>query len=113
MRQPDTRIEAPSALFAALGDPTRLRLVIRLSRGEPLSITELASGAKMTRQAVTKHLHVLAGAGVATPSRLGREQRWSLDRRQLAQARLFLDRIAQQWDGALARLKAAVEESEP
>jgi DNA-binding transcriptional ArsR family regulator len=108
----DPRIEAPSALFAALGDPTRLRLVIRLSRGEPLSITELASGTKMTRQAVTKHLHVLAGAGVAAASRRGREQRWSLDRRQLAQARLFLDGIAQQWDGALARLKAAVEESE-
>jgi DNA-binding transcriptional ArsR family regulator len=90
-----------------------LRLVTRLSRGESLSITDLARGTKLTRQAVTKHLHVLAGAGVATPSRLGREQRWSLDRRQLAQARLFLDRIAQQWDGALARLKAAVEESEP
>jgi DNA-binding transcriptional ArsR family regulator len=112
VKRSDTHTEAPSALFAALGDPTRLRLVIRLSRGEPLSITELASGTKMTRQAVTKHLHVLAGAGVAAASRRGREQRWSLDHRQLAQARLFLDSIAQQWDGALARLKAAVEEPE-
>jgi hypothetical protein len=66
----------------------------------------------MTRQAITKHLHVLAAAGVATPSRLGREQRWALDRKQLAQARLFLDRIAQQWDDALARLKAVVEDAE-
>ena len=64
MKRSDAHIEAPSALFAALGDPTRLRLVVRLSRGEPLSITELASGTKMTRQAVTKHLHVLAGAEV-------------------------------------------------
>jgi DNA-binding transcriptional ArsR family regulator len=112
VKRTDTRIDAPSALFAALGDPTRLRLVIRLSRGDSLSITELASGTKMTRQAVTKHLHVLAGAGVAAASRLGREQRWSLDQRQIAQARHFLDRIAQEWDGALARLKAAVEESE-
>lgn len=112
MRRPDPPTQAPATLFAALGDPTRLRLVIRLSRGEPLSITDLASGTKMTRQAVTKHLHVLAGAGLAAGSRLGREQRWSLDRRQLAQACLFLDRISQQWDDALARLKAAVEEEE-
>jgi DNA-binding transcriptional ArsR family regulator len=98
VKLPDTPIETPSALFAALGDPTRMRLVIRLSRGEPLSITELASGAQMTRQAVTKHLHILAGAGVATASRLGREQRWALDRKQLAEARSFLDRISQQWD---------------
>lgn len=100
-----------STLFAALGDPTRLRLVIRLSAGEPLSITELATGTRMTRQAVTKHLHVLAGAGIATASRLGREQRWSLDRRRLTAARAFLDRISQQWDHALARLKSAVEET--
>jgi DNA-binding transcriptional ArsR family regulator len=67
---------------------------------------------KLTRQAVTKHLHVLAGAGVAAGSRLGREQRWRLDSRQLAQARVFLDRVSQQWDDALTRLKAAVEEDE-
>lgn len=112
MTRTETRVEAPTALFAALGDATRLRLVIRLARGEPLSITELASGAKMTRQAVTKHLHVLAGAGVATASRTGREQRWALDQKQLAQARLFLDRISQQWDDALSRLKETVEEPE-
>ena len=104
-------MKAPE-VFAALGDPTRLRMVIRLARGEPLSITRLASGTSVTRQAITKHLHVLAAAGVATPSRCGREQRWALDQKQLAQARLFLDRLAQQWDDALARLKAVVEESE-
>jgi DNA-binding transcriptional ArsR family regulator len=112
VKAPDIQTETPSALFFALGDPTRLRLVIRLSRSEPLSIKDLASGTKMTRQAVTKHLRVLAGAGVAIASRLGREQRWSLDRQQLAQARQFLDRIAEQWDSALARLKDAVEVEE-
>jgi DNA-binding transcriptional ArsR family regulator len=110
VKRPDTRVEAPAPLFAALGDPMRLRIVIRLARGESLSIKELASGTKVTRQAVTKHLHVLASAGVAVPLRVGREQRWALDREQLAQARLFLDRIAQQWDDALGRLKALVEE---
>jgi len=112
MKAPDSRVAASSALFAALGDPTRLRIVIRLARGEPMSITALASGTKLTRQAITKHLHVLASAGVATPSRLGREQRWALDQKQLAQARLFLDRIARRWDDALARLKAMVEDSQ-
>ncbi|HEX3742334.1 MAG TPA: metalloregulator ArsR/SmtB family transcription factor [Bryobacteraceae bacterium] len=110
MKAPESRVRPPSALFAALGDATRLRIVVRLARGEPLSIKQLASGARMTRQAVTKHLHVLAAAGVATPSRQGREQLWALDRRQLAQARLFLDGVAQQWDVRLARLKASLED---
>ena len=105
MKAPDARV------FAALGDPIRLRLVVRLSRGKPLSITELASGAEVTRQAITKHLHVLAAAGVATSARRGREERWSIERRHLAEARQFLDRIAQQWDDRLASLKALVEDS--
>jgi len=113
VKRSEPRVERQSALFAALGEPTRLGLVRKLSRGESRSITELAADTGLTRQAITKHLHVLAGAGVATASRLGREQRWSLNRRQLAQARLFLDRIARQWDDALARLKAAVEDREP
>ena len=113
VKRSDAAVIAPSALFAALGDQTRLRLVARLSNVESLSITELSSGTKMTRQAVTKHLHVLSGAGVAIASRQGREQRWSLDPRQLALARLFLDRSSRQWDDALASLQAAVEEELP
>jgi DNA-binding transcriptional ArsR family regulator len=102
--------QASATLFAALGDETRLRLVVRLSRGESLSITELASGTGITRQAVTKHLHVLAGAGVAHSSRSGRERHWSLDRQRMEMARAFLDRVSGRWDDALARLKAAVED---
>jgi DNA-binding transcriptional ArsR family regulator len=101
---------APAKLFAALGDTTRLRLVIRLSRGEPLSIKQLATGTRMTRQAVTRHLHVLAGAGIAAASKHGRERRWSLDPQNLETARQYLDRLTQQWDDALARLKAVAEE---
>ena len=101
--------KASATLFAALGDETRLRIVVRLARGEPLSITELASGTGITRQAVTKHLHVLAGAGLARSSRSGREQHWSLDPQRMGQARAFLERISGQWDDALARLKSIVE----
>ena len=99
----------PATIFAALGDLTRLRLVIRLSRGEPLSIKQLAAGARMTRQAVTKHLHVLAEAGIAKPSKLGREQRWELDQRLLTQASQLLDRLARDWESRLARLKDVAE----
>jgi DNA-binding transcriptional ArsR family regulator len=107
MKRPEP---TPAVLFAALGDTTRLRLVLRLSHGEPLSIKQLATGTRMTRQSVTKHLHVLAGAGVAAASTHGRERRWSLDPHHLDSARQFLDRLAQQWDGALGRLKALAEE---
>ena len=112
MKRLEANTGAPSTLFAALGDATRLRIVIRLSRGDTLSIKELAAGTKLTRQAVTKHLHVLSTARIAIPSKKGREQFWTLDREQLAQAQQFLDRLAQQWENKLASLKNFVEESE-
>jgi DNA-binding transcriptional ArsR family regulator len=96
-------------VFAALGDPTRLTLVARLARGERLSITRLAEGGAISRQAITKHLHVLAGAGLVLSSRQGREQLWELNPRQLAEARRCLELIGTQWDSALARLKASLE----
>jgi DNA-binding transcriptional ArsR family regulator len=96
-------------VFAALGDETRLQLVARLAGGEPLSITRLAEGGTITRQAVTKHLHVLAGAGLVESSRRGREQLWALNPRQLEEARRSLDLIGAQWESALARLKASLE----
>jgi DNA-binding transcriptional ArsR family regulator len=97
-------------IFAALGDQTRLQLLERLARGEPLSITRLAEGGAITRQAVTKHLHVLADAGLVQSARHGREQLWELNPRQLAEARRCLDLIGAQWESALARLKASLED---
>ena len=96
-------------IFAALGDGTRLGLVARLSADGPLSITHLAQGAPVSRQAITKHLHVLAGAGVATSARVGRESIWEVEKEPLELARQCLDGISAQWDAALARLKLLVE----
>lgn len=96
-------------VFAALGDETRLDLVARLSTRGPLSITRLTEGMKVTRQAVTKHLHVLAGAGLARGTRVGRDRIWQIEASRLDDARRWLDHIGGQWDQALARLKAAVE----
>ncbi len=96
-------------IFAALGDPTRLQVVSRLSAGGPMSITELAEGAEVTRQAVTKHLNVLADAGLVRGFRRGREHVWELRKNQLAEARRILDLISTRWDEALERLRAMVE----
>jgi DNA-binding transcriptional ArsR family regulator len=104
------RLPASAPLFAALGDETRLRLVRRLCTAGPLSIARLTDGADVTRQAVTKHLHVLADAGLVRRRRRGRQSRWELDPRQLETARRYLDAISRRWDETLGRLKAAVED---
>jgi DNA-binding transcriptional ArsR family regulator len=96
-------------LFAALGDPTRLELLQRLSDEGPASISVLAERFAMTRQGVTKHLQVLAGAGVIEGARAGREHVWALNPARVAEARRTLDTIARGWDDALGRLKAHVE----
>ena len=107
-RTVDTERAAP--VFAALGDETRLRLLARLGTGGPLSIARLTAGSAITRQAITKHLHVLAGAGLVHGVQRGRERIWELDTDRLAEARRYLALISQQWDEALERLKTFVEE---
>jgi DNA-binding transcriptional ArsR family regulator len=97
-------------VFAALGDENRLRLLARLSGGEPVSISGLTAGSGITRQAVTKHLHVLARAGLVRSSRRGRESLWRLERNRLEDARRSLELISRQWDQSLAKLKVFVEE---
>ena len=100
-------------VFAALGDETRLRLVSRLSHDGPLSITKLALGSRISRQAVTKHLRVMETAGLVQSSRNGRETIWRMDQNRLEEARRYLDRIAGQWDEALGRLRTLVEPELP
>jgi len=96
-------------IFAALGDETRLRLVARLSQGGPLSIARLTDGEDMTRQAITKHLGVLAEAGLVVDVWRGRERLWQLEPTPLDAARRYLELVSERWDVALARLQALVE----
>lgn len=97
-------------LFAALGDETRLALVTRLAAGEAASITELTQHSRLTRQAITKHLSVLERAGMVRCVRAGRESRFELDPRPLSEIEEYVQRVSREWDSALARLKAFVEE---
>lgn len=103
-------LKTRATVFAALGDETRLTVLAKLLSGEPQSIARLTEGTRLTRQAVTKHLHVLEGAGVVRSTRAGREALYELQPRPIEDARAYLDGIAQQWDDALARLKAFVED---
>jgi DNA-binding transcriptional ArsR family regulator len=103
-------VEASAPVFAALGDATRLRVVTLLCDGGPASIAGLTAGTDVTRQAVTKHLHVLKRAGLVRSSRRGREHLWELRPERLEEARRWLDRISAQWDEALTRLKLFVEQ---
>jgi DNA-binding transcriptional ArsR family regulator len=96
-------------IFAALGDATRLRIIAILCAGGALSISQLTEGSAITRQAVTKHLQVLAEAGLVHDIKVGRERRWQFEPTELEIARRALDQIAAQWDQALARLKRLVE----
>ncbi len=96
-------------MFAALGDETRLSLVVELSQGPPQSISRLAEGSTLTRQAITKHLRVLEVAGVVHSIRVGRESLFAFRPEPLKELQSYLERVSGQWDDALARLKSFVE----
>jgi DNA-binding transcriptional ArsR family regulator len=109
-RRVDLRIAEAALLFAALGDETRLALLRRLSESGPASISTLAENFQCSRQAVTKHLQSLAGAGIIDGKRAGREHVWMLNPARLAYAQHCLDVIGRGWDDALGRLKAHLED---
>jgi DNA-binding transcriptional ArsR family regulator len=109
MAEPARAADA-APIFAALGDRTRLSLLMTLSDGRMRSITRLSADTRLTRQAVTKHLHVLEQAGLVTSARHGRESRYAYRGEPVDAARAWLDRVAAQWDAALLRLKTYVEE---
>ena len=104
------KLSEAAPVFAALGDPTRVGLVARLCTDGPLSITELSEGTRVTRQAVTKQLRTLGRAGLVRNHRRGREIIWELEPKRLEKARRSLDQISADWDVAINRLKAFVED---
>lgn len=108
--RPPQKPARAASVFWALGDPTRLALVNRLSDGSHCSIAELSQGHPVTRQAITKHLRVLEAARIVRQQRAGRERLYALDPAPIEELRGYIDWLSSQWDARLARLKALVEE---
>jgi len=93
------------SVFSALADPTRRHLVEALAGRDSASLTELAAGLPVTRQAVSKHLAALGEAGLVESQRAGRETRYSLTPGPLGDALAWMERIGGRWDERLARLR--------
>ena len=110
MRQRTANWAEAAPLFAALGDETRLHVVAKLCAEGPQSIVKLAEGTPVTRQAITKHLVALEDAGLVKAKKLGREKIFELEPRRLKKAHEWLDVISSQWDDAIDRLRAYVED---
>ncbi len=109
MSRAEAALEDPAPVFAALGDRTRLSLLVTLSDGRTRSIATLSAQTRLTRQAVTKHLRVLEGAGLVRSARMGRETLFGYRPEPVVEARSYLDQVSAQWDDALGRLRSFVE----
>ena len=97
-------------LFDALGDPNRLRIIVRLCDFGPSSTSQVTQVIPVTRQAASKHLELLQAVGLVTSSRRGRERVWTVQTASLAQASDYLTQLSRRWDSAVERLRAFVEE---
>ena len=106
------KLKRTAPVFAALGDETRLRLLVRLSDAGTHSISALTKGSGVTRQAITKHLRTMQNAGLVRNTRHGRESVWQLHQQPLEDARLYLEVIGKHWDAALARLSRFVADED-
>jgi DNA-binding transcriptional ArsR family regulator len=109
LRKRPSSARAKAAVFAALGDETRLSLLSRLCSGRRYSIAELTEGTKLTRQAVTKHLRVLERVRMVHGTREGRQSMFQFDPQPVIEMKEYLEMVSRHWDVALARLKSLVE----
>lgn len=96
-------------LWAAIADPTRLRLIdILLSQGDATA-TRLAAELPISRQGVAKHLAVLEAAGLVARRRTGKEVRFAVRPERLDQATRRMAEVASGWDSRLGRIKRMAE----
>lgn len=96
------------AIFAALSDPTRRRLLDQISEQGPMTATELAVAFPISRQAVVKHLAALAAAGLVAGERQGRDVRYRVVAHGLGDAAAWLREVGERWDRRLAALQRHV-----
>jgi DNA-binding transcriptional ArsR family regulator len=109
MGAPDREAVAQE-VFAALADPSRRRILAALAAGGPATATDLAGRLPITRQAIAKHLALLAEAGllVAEPGER-RRVRYRLDSAPMKVAQQFLAALARDWDGPLEALRDSLQ----
>lgn len=100
---------AVAEVFSALGEKTRLSILSQL-RGTELSATHLSENAKVTRQAIVKHLQILERAGLVECEKHGRDVLYTLKPERLDEAKNYLDMVSIGWDQALERLRKMVED---
>jgi ArsR family transcriptional regulator, cadmium/lead-responsive transcriptional repressor len=100
---------AAGAVFVALADPTRRHLLAALAAGGGGTATGLAAELPISRQAVAKHLATLGRAGLVSQSRQGRESRFRVETRPLADAAAWLTAVGGEWDARLADLQRLLE----
>jgi DNA-binding transcriptional ArsR family regulator len=103
-----THTPEPVAVFAALGDPTRQRLLVAVAAGEP-SAADLAALLAITRQAVEKQLRILEQAGLVRREHLGRRVRFAVRAETLSDTAHWLAVLADTWERRLAAVKVLAE----
>lgn len=102
-------VDPDDELWAAIGDPTRRRVLDLLLQEGPDTASGLSRELPVTRQAVAKHLQVLERTGLVHGDNVGREVRYVVDPDQFARACAQLHRVSRAWDTRLLRIKAIAE----
>ncbi|MCD9022148.1 ArsR/SmtB family transcription factor [Cohnella silvisoli] len=95
-------------VFQAIADPTRRRL-LRLLDDQEMPVTVISGHFPMTRTAVSKHLRILADAGLVKEKKVGRETRYRLDPEPLLELKRWLAYYERYWENKLGALKRYVE----
>ncbi|MCB9455345.1 MAG: helix-turn-helix transcriptional regulator [Anaerolineaceae bacterium] len=97
-------------VFVALADPARRKIIETLTEVGAKTATQLVPGLEMTRQGVTKHLNILADAGLVTIYQRGRDKYYVLTPEPLEEATLWISAIAARWDERLEALRQFLED---
>lgn len=101
--------EQQQPIFAALADPMRRQLLVKLAENSPKTATQFAEEFPITRQGILKHLNILEEAGLVMVYQKGREKRYTLTPEPLSELEQWIKDLGAKWDERLLRLKTFLE----